>query len=342
MVTTRIDIDKVEGRTRPEIRVDGQEQPEGYPIRWRDIEGLPFTGVYVDGQRQYDLEIWIDGNLRHRVPAQSARADLVYDAIESWQHPQQPLARPPFDEGAVPSLDSLRDEIREHPGQEAFLRWEGLHRSVDVHDGNAKELGSLLAVISNSEDIAIEMFQNTRPPDARREIEARIDQRLHNYVSSSSSLIDHTRRLFNDYKGSELAREFETRKQVVAASAPAAFVRDLRNYTTHRELPFIGHTVSFGEQMQSVATEIELSAQELLKWDGWKQQSREFLLSASEPIRLREVVREHVRVVRDLYTWVLQQFEPLHRQELADLGELRDEFNWVLSGGKEGWPRNHE
>jgi hypothetical protein len=337
--TTRIDLDTGEGAARQPLRVNGIVQSEDYPLRWTDIEGMPFAGVYIGGQRQYDVELWLDGNLLHRVPARSDAAAAAYDRIEARQHPQPRRRRPAFDPGAVPTLDQLKSEMREHPGQVAYMRWEGLRRSVAVHDRNARDLGALLEVVEESDEIAIEMFQNTAPPIVREEIEGHIDQRLHNYVSSTASLIDHTRRVLNAYEGSELAREYETRKRVVIGSDSVAFIRDLRNYTTHRELPFIGNTVSFGAQQRSYRAQIELSVDELLKWDGWKAASRAYLHGSDSKVVLRDVVLEHVEVLRDLYEWVLRQFEPLHRYDLVGLDGLRDEYNWVLSGGTEGWPR---
>jgi hypothetical protein len=342
-MVTRIDVRHTTEMERPEIALDGvlQDQPMG--LRFRDVAGMPFTAVYMDDARQYDVEIWVNGTLRHKVPPRSDEVEAIYDLIELSDASEARInvasPSPRFEAEDSPTLDELQQEMSEHPGQVALARWEGLRRSIGVHDRNAHELLGLLDHIASSPDIAVEMFQNTRPPTARFEIEAQIDQRLHNYVASAKSLIDHSRRHFEKYGGSELQQEYEQQRQAITRSPLARFIGDLRNYTLHRELPFVGYTVSFGEKLATAATEIQLAPVELLKWDGWTSLSKAFLTDSSEAISLRTVAADHMQLVHDLYTWVLAQFEGLHRADLVALDEIRSEFNWVLSGGREGRPR---
>jgi hypothetical protein len=319
--------------------VDGTPVEDGYPLRWTDLEGMPFPAVYVRDVRQYDVEIWVNGTCIHRVPPREPLAEAIYQMIEDARAGR--LDRPTVDEEPDFSrLSDIREEIRIHPGQIIHLRWMGLRRMLDVHDRNARELGGLLDAVASSDEIAVEMFQNTRPPDVREEIEARIDQRLHNYVASSGALVDHTRRMLAKYEGTALSDEYEIRKEEIARTGPARFMKDLRNYTLHRELPFLGNIVSLAtDEGDRWVAEIRLSAALLLEWDGWSRPARSLIEASDGAITLRHVVREHVDLIRSLYQWLWTQYRGLHRYELVLLDDLHAEHDWVLSGGREGYPR---
>jgi hypothetical protein len=198
----------------------------------------------------------------------------------------------------------------------------------------------ILNAVATEPLLAMELMQNVRPPDVADEINARIDQRLHNYVASAASLIDHSRNLFKHYEGQHVAAEYESRKDGLAAHPVNGFVRNLRNYALHRTLPWLGHNVSFSGAGQDITAVTSLGTDELLAWDGWGAPAKAFLRSAGEDVDLRATVEEHLRLVQDLYEWVFAQFEGLHRADMADLNALREEFNWLLSGGREGRPRS--
>jgi hypothetical protein len=43
---------------------------------------MPFVGIYLDGERQFDVELWVGGTLRSIVPARRPEVEVVYDHIE--------------------------------------------------------------------------------------------------------------------------------------------------------------------------------------------------------------------------------------------------------------------
>jgi len=93
-------------------------------------------------------------------------------------------------------------EMRAHPGLVAHVRWQALRRTVEVHARNGRELLGLLQRIATDPAVMVELIQNVHAPDVADEINAQIDQRLHNYVASTASLIDHSRNLFSTTKAS--------------------------------------------------------------------------------------------------------------------------------------------
>jgi len=239
--------------------------------------------------------------------------------------------------------ERVQAEMRGHPGGEAHSRWEGLKRTLDVHERNGRELEALLARVSDTPELGIEMFQNTKPPIVREQIEAEVDQRLHNYVASAATLVDHTRRMLANYEGTRFHETYEARRTTISDSPVAKFIKDLRNYSLHRELPFVANTVNIGRTTEGtlgdVRAEIELSCSLLLTWDGWTSGSRDFIRKSGDTIRLRHVLVQRIALVRDLYEWIRNQYHGLHRFEIGMFNELVDEYNWAISGGRDGKPR---
>lgn len=319
-----------------EVTVDGEKFPEGASLRWTDREGFPFPAVYFGDEAQFEVEIWVRGTILHRVPPESEETRRVVALIEQAASELRPARPPIFDPTRYPSLDELQQEISSHPGHVAHLEWEGVARTLTVHQLNAEELTFMLGALATSEELSVEMFQNTRPDTPRRLIRAQLDQKLHNYVASALSLVDHSRRLFDMYPGSSLREAYEDRRSTLSEAPVALFIKQLRNYALHRTLPFLGHTVNLGAP---VMTEIQLSTQELMKWGKWSPTSRKYLTQAGESLKLREVVDEHMKLIDDLYGWVFEQFPVWHRAEIVSCDHVVDEFNWVLSGGRQGQPR---
>jgi hypothetical protein len=235
-------------------------------------------------------------------------------------------------------VKELRTRIRRHPGQLAEIKWEGLRRVADVLGRNLRELLMVLEAPNRDVQLALELIQNVRRSDIRDDYFAVLDQRLHNFVASATTLIDHTRRHVDGYQGTAFAREYENRKVLVTDAPVASFVKSLRNYLLHYRLPLLGHRVSFKSleiAPGSIDFRIEASTDLLLEWDGWRGRARSYLEHAGEVVDVRAAVVEYGRLVQDLYQWIFEQFPALHAAEIAQLNALRSEYNNVLRGEPE-------
>lgn len=340
----RIEVSAPKGQT-PTVAFDGVPQDEERPdLRWADSVYLPHVLIYLRGQRLYDTEIWVNGDLAGRVPPKSAEVDAAYDRHErgdaepDFQEPDE-YRTTDSEAGHAERLKALQAEIAASPGRRAEWEWKGLSRTFSVHQRNTHELTSLLQLMETDPEIALEMFQNVRPPEVHDALLGELDQRLHNFVASAVSLVDHTRRLFAGYEGTHMGDAYEERKNALAAKPVVGFVRDLRNYLLHRSIPFIGFTVTFGEQMREPRATMEVSVANLKRWNGWKAPAKAFLEAGGESIKLSEVPGEHTNELNELYEWVFRQFRGMHKADVYATNVLVDEYNWVLSGGAKGRPR---
>ncbi len=117
----------------------------------------------------------------------------------------------------------------------------------------------------------------------------------------------------------------------------AGFVKDLRNFTLHRRLPLLAHTVSFTKVNtpgQEMVSEVELSVAELLTWDGWKADARAFLKGAAPTLPLRAVIKKHGKLMRDLNSWLLQSV--IEANDLDPVNDLIVEINATRFGVDRG------
>ena len=75
------------------------------------------------------------------------------------------------------------------------------------------------------------------------------------------------------------------------------FVKDLRNFTLHRELPLLGHVVQIANSGAEVRSEVGLSASQLLEWGSWTAPSRRFISARGSDLALRLIIRAHGKIV---------------------------------------------
>lgn len=323
----------------PEVTLNGQPL-NGRHLSFQDSVGDPFARVYLDAVRQFDCEIWIDGSLRHVIPRESSWSRVAYEQME---HPEDPAisVSPPdaVGDSLRPQLDPILAEMKNHPGSEIIRSWQALHAMWSVHELNTTELCTLIDNIASDPMLAIEMVQNVRPPVVRQQLTAQIDQKLHNYVASSASLIEQTRRLADRYVTVSVRDDYDRRRSAITTQGRNVFLRDLRNYALHYSIPFTRHTVSLNAAQPELTYRVDLSTSSLSEWAGWKAPAKEFLAEAGPAVDLRAVVAEHAREYKDLWGWLFAQERALSRLAVVARDEFAAEHDWILTGGAQGAPR---
>lgn len=242
-------------------------------------------------------------------------------------------------------LQEAERRIFEHPGYLEHLECEALRMILaDVFVVNGRDLMRLLNLASNNETIALELMQNVRPPVVRERFEAEIRRRLHNYVAGTMTLVDHTRRIMRPRTGS-VVEEFNERRKEILRHPEVLFMQDLRNYTLHHSLPFLGHRFSItnvNKPDQTMESEIELSVPDLLAWDKWSASSRTFLLENGNMITLREIVLRHYQLVYALNAWLVDSMARANEEALVEVNRLIQRRNAVSSGRYEALDKDGE
>jgi hypothetical protein len=221
---------------------------------------------------------------------------------------------------------SYRERIRrahEHPG---YIEQQNIRAFAatltGVYRSNRQELSSLLDRASSDSEYIMQIMRElgesmARPGGAIAEF----DRLLHNYVASSMTLVDHSRRLMQKRTGS-LTEEYELRKIALLRNPEVAFIQGLRNFSLHRALPLAGYSLSMtptGVQ----ESELQLGVTDLLEWDGWKPEARALIAANESVLPVRPVVARHYAVVYAFNEWLLDE---LNKQNSA----ARDEVNRMI------------
>jgi hypothetical protein len=229
-------------------------------------------------------------------------------------------------------MDDVQRRLNEHLGYREYRACEELARTINaVFVPNLDELFALLTQPTQDQQLAIELFQNVRRPDAREAFHAQVTQRLHNYVAGSATLIDHARNLMRPRTG-RIADEFDRRKTEVVATPEVAFVRDLRNFVLHQANPFLGHTVKIMGADGPIVGELELTSANLLTWSGWKAPARAFIKTQPKSFALRPIVRQHGGLMVTLHNWLHNELAKANAAALEEANQLVVERNAILGG----------
>jgi hypothetical protein len=198
-------------------------------------------------------------------------------------------------------------------------RWEVVRRSWSVFVRNTTELIDLLKIPATDLAVSLQLMGDDR--EATALFWEELDQRLHNQLASAGSLVDHTRRLLAYYESDvpTMVHEYNQRNAVVMEMNETSFLRDLRNYLLHYDIPPVIQSVALGPTGESGGTghSIKLSAQRLLAWDKWNKRSRDYLSSFADrdgPV-LGQVVATYANAMSGLFTWLFQQRQAVHNDE---------------------------
>jgi hypothetical protein len=197
-------------------------------------------------------------------------------------------------------------------------RWEVVRRSWSVFSRNTTELIDLLKLPATNIAVSLQLMGDDRETAAT--FWEPLDQRLHNQLASAVSLVDHARRLLDYYEADipMMVAEYKRRNASITEMNEAAFLRDLRNYLLHYGVAPVIQTLSLGPIRDAggmTGHSVKLSAPRLLEWSGWKARSRSYLLSFADsdgPV-LGEDVAAYGNAMTDLFTWLLQQRQVVHR-----------------------------
>lgn len=200
------------------------------------------------------------------------------------------------------NLRDLLAAIDSHPGKVARQAWDALRLVHMAFAGNQTEFFALVeAIESNRDDMGITMASNVpRYAGRRQALYAELFRRLHNYVSSAVTLIDHTRNLTKGYEGTATHAEYLERIALIRAAGLGPFVAKLRVFVVHVGVPAIGTQVQIDNGVGETITSF-IDRDSALKWPDWSADARKFLENQPVHVSLRQVITDYGVLVEDLY-----------------------------------------
>ena len=230
----------------------------------------------------------------------------------------------------------LRDAIGASPGLRAYEDMEAIKRSLTVFLLNALDLITHLK--SFEEDPSVSLAVMSVGPEHEQvatQYQNELARRLHNFVSSVKSLIEHSRhivtRMYRD-PAHPVRAEYQRRARSLAGEPRRKLVQQLREYVLHYELaPTVGH-LEFNRTDGMTSSPLmfratwRLAPEVLLGWDRWNPGVESYLQNAAE-LNLLDLVEAYVADISDLYGWLRSEQTKEHQADIDATNAMINELN---------------
>jgi hypothetical protein len=199
-----------------------------------------------------------------------------------------------------------------------------------MNDQNFQELEAALRSHASSVTAGSSSFVSTSPESDAQIIN--IMRLFHNYLASSRTLLEHTRRIVTALcPGIDFLREYQSNVNADFANNPLSrFMQDLRNFTLHRSIPLSGPSVGSG--IDGVVTGYyKLDREDLLRWGNWHESSRRFMGSFQGHLLVLDITGQYHQLVSQFQGWLSDALRVRFLVEIQQEEELRNEIRQEMT-----------
>lgn len=168
-----------------------------------------------------------------------------------------------------------------------------------------------------------------------------ISRLLHNYLSSTFSLIRHTSKLCDDLGCNQLKKEYDEKVSAFNSNDCVFFIKDLRNFAQHIGLPPPTASISPLHDNVGIRSRILLSKQSLLSWKEWKTASKRYI-RANPEIDLKLTINQYQALINQFHIWFCQRVINQYSKEFeefakidGEMGELDAELQSITNPSKQ-------
>ena len=148
------------------------------------------------------------------------------------------------------------------------------------------------------------------------------------------TLVDHSRRVMRG-RQDPLASDFKARLAELRRHPEIDFIKDLRNFLLHRELPFLGHRLSMNSvntPQMTMDSDVRIGVHQLLESDGWCSSSKTYLASLGDAVSLRPLISKHGKLIFEFNSWLHDEVSIANVGALKEVNHLVVERNAILAG----------
>ncbi|HGM7034813.1 TPA: hypothetical protein ACKQDS_002560 [Serratia marcescens] len=223
----------------------------------------------------------------------------------------------------------LSRQSRESEGTRYLDRAHQRSFSLNVFQMNAIELIEATQRVKDPYQGMLLMMEKNR--EAGLQAHRELNRHVHNFVSSSLTLVEHTRVFMRKhYAGTKLFETYEMQVIATFAKSPVAqFVQGLRNYMLHKGLPnssmFMKFATSPGAMDGSgtMETGVRYDTTSLLDWKDWKPVARTYIEQAGEHLDVHEFTQDYLTLVNQFHEWLDATLAMHHHSDLQELNQLQ-------------------
>ncbi|WP_084130306.1 hypothetical protein [Demequina sp. NBRC 110055] len=218
------------------------------------------------------------------------------------------------------------ENVINHPWVKVEREWKSLDLVAQILEANQQDLLDLIHAFETSVEIALEWVNNVKNPNPTKDaFRLHFVRYLFNYLSSVTTLVDHTRKLMTRYEGSEVHAEYLAKVRAISNAGRGPLLQRLRNHALHDKIPPWRTEISFRGVVVSPETldaSIHLSRDQMLEYKDLPASARRFLESSAEKIPIAQIVKEYREEVKHVYDWLFGQVPVLHSADIAEYNDL--------------------
>lgn len=195
-----------------------------------------------------------------------------------------------------------------------------------VFQGNVAQYKTLVAELHSP--VASGQILDVRNPEAHDRLLSEAERLLHNVLTAMSTRVDQQRHFMEEHFQDDSALMNEYRGKVGSLfkdDLQAKFLKGLRNYITHAQLPVAESRQTFGRESFEIT--VTLPAAPLLAWSRWSGELRAWIAGQGDAVVIVDVVDGYACKAGELDKWL---FDRIARKYRADIDAyLREcaEFN---------------
>lgn len=223
-----------------------------------------------------------------------------------------------------PPLPQWQAQLRASAGFRAVALVHRVKRMGHLLQGNVAEYRALTARLQDPA-VSLPVF-DVRNADAHDDLLTEAERLLHNVLTAVSTRVDQQRRFMATHFEDDpvLTSEYLERVKAFAASTEAVFLKGLRNYITHRQLPVAQSRQSF--TASSFEVTFVLPAAPLLDWDGWNSGTRAWITGQGNAVVVVGVVDAYARQADELDKWLQDRISLRYRTDIDDFLRRQEEY----------------
>ncbi|MGW2827458.1 hypothetical protein ACWC24_41795 [Streptomyces sp. NPDC001443] len=229
-------------------------------------------------------------------------------------------------DGSRPSLVDWQGQLLASPGYRALALQDRVKRMGYVFQGNVAQYQSLVAGLQNP--AVSGPILDVRNPGAHDELLSEAERLLHNVLTAMSTRVDQQRRFMTQYFADDPALTNDYREKLTSVfktDVQANFLKGLRNYITHSQLPVSQSKQTLGPA--SFAITFMLPGESLLRAGVWNGDQRAWIAAQGEAVVIVDVVDSYARKAGEFDKWLFDRIGLKCRADIDAYLRERAEFD---------------
>ncbi|MDX3613057.1 hypothetical protein [Streptomyces europaeiscabiei] len=219
------------------------------------------------------------------------------------------------EEAGRPSLLDWQKRLNASPGCRAIALGDRVKRIGYVFQGNVAQYKSLVTELQNP--VVSGPILDVRNPEAHDRLLSEAERLLHNVLMGMSTRVDQQRCFMEEHFQGDPALMNEYRSKVTSMfkdDVEAKFLKGLRNYITHAQLPVAQSRQTFGQGSFEIT--FTLPAEPLLAWSRWSGELRTWIAGQGDAVVIVDVVDTYARKAGELDKWLFDRITLKYRADI--------------------------